>query len=61
MASHYLEQLFQTRFKKELSDLVPFRFLFEYLQQKDEGIIRRQPPELQKVLNEMIEKIEKKR
>jgi len=32
--------------------------LFEYLDKKDDTIIRRQPPEVQKVLNKIIKEIE---
>jgi DNA-binding MarR family transcriptional regulator len=59
-ARSYLEQLLSSRFKKELNALIPFRFLYEYLEHKDDAIIRRQPPEIQKVLNEMIKSMEKK-
>ena len=57
-ASSYLERLLKTRFKKELNHLMPFKFLFQYFEKKDDSIIRRQPPELQKILNELIEEIE---
>jgi len=57
-ASRYLEQLLKTKFKKELDVLILFSVLFQYLEQKDDSIIRRQPPEIQKILNEMIYEIE---
>lgn len=56
-ARGFLEQLLNTRFKKALGSLIPLRFLFEYLDKKDDTIIRRQPPEVQKVLNEIIKEI----
>lgn len=59
-ASRYLEGLLKTRYKKQLNPLMPFRFLFQYLEKKDDSIIRRQPPELQKILNKLIEEIEQK-
>ena len=55
---NYLEQLLNTKFKNELSSLIPFRFLFKYLTTKDDSIIRRQPPEIQKLLKSIIEEIE---
>ncbi len=55
-ASSYLDRLLETRFKKELNHLTPFKVLFQYLEKKDHSVIRRQPPEIQKILNEMIEK-----
>ena len=57
-AKSYLERLLNTRFKKRLKNLMPFRFLFQYLEKKDDSIIRRQPPEIQKILKKMIEEIE---
>jgi len=57
-ASMYLERLLKTRFKKELNRIMPFKFLFRYLEKKDDSIIRRQPPELQKTLKKLIEEIE---
>ena len=59
-ANSYLERLLNTRFKKGLNQLRPFRFLFQYLDKKDDSIIRRQPPEIQKILNKMIGEIEQK-
>ena len=58
IAGRYLEQLLNTKFRKELDPLLPLRFLFKYLEQKDESVIRRQPPEIQKILKEMISEIE---
>jgi hypothetical protein len=58
IASRYLEQLLNTKFRKELDPLLPLQFLFKYLDQKDESVIRRQPPEIQKILKEMISEIE---
>jgi len=58
VASWFLEQLMGTKFRKELTPLLPLKFLFSYLENKDESIIRRQPPEIQKVLREMISEIE---
>ena len=60
VARNYLEQLLKSKFKKELRVLVPFRFFYEYLEHHDDTIIRRQPPEIQKVLNEMIRRAEKR-
>ena len=60
VARNYLEQLLKSKFKKELRVLVPFRFFYEYLEHHDDTIIRRQPPEIQKVLNEMIRRTEKR-
>jgi len=60
VARNYLEQLLKSKFKKELRALVPFRFFYEYLEHHDDTIIRRQPPEIQKVLNEMIRRTEKR-
>lgn len=60
-ASNYLERFFKTRYKKQLNALLPFNFLFQYLESKDDSIIRRQPPELQKILNELIKEIEKEK
>jgi len=57
-AISYLERLLKTRFKKELNHLMPFKFLFQYLEKKDDSVIRRQPPEIQKILNKMLEEIE---
>ena len=39
---------------------MPFGFLFQYLEKKEDSINRRQPPELQKILNKLIEEIEQK-
>ncbi len=58
IAGNYLEQLLNTKFKNELSSLIPFQFLFKYLTTKDDSIIRRQPPEIQKLLKSIIEEIE---
>lgn len=57
-AKNYLDQLLRSKFKEALAPLTPLRFLLEYLDKKDDTIIRRQPPEIQKVLNEMIREIE---
>lgn len=61
VAGGYLEQLLNTKVRKELDPLVPLQFLFRYLDEKDKSIIRRQPPEVQKVLKEMISEIEEGR
>jgi len=58
MASNYLELLFNTKFKNDLNALIPLQFLFKYLTTKDDSIIRRQPPEIQKLLKSIIEEIE---
>ena len=57
-ANHYLQRLLKSKHKKKLNSLVPFQILFKYLVRKDDSIIRRQPPEIQKVLNGMIKEIE---
>ena len=60
-ARTFLEQLFLSKFKKVFGPLTPLRYFFEYLDKKDDTIIRRQPPEIQKVLNKMIREIEEDR
>ncbi len=59
IAKSYFDQLIDSKYKKVFNDLIPLGLLFKYLEGKDSSIIRRQPPEIQGLLTEIINEIEK--